>query len=454
MPRPAPDRVPTELTNRTIFAFWAPLAATWLMMAAEGPFLAAVVARLPNPVIGLAAFGVGIAFAVLIESPVLMLLSAATALVEDGDSYRRMRTFANGLNALATGLLLIILVPAVHEPLFRGLLALPEDVTRQAVAALWCFIPWPAAIGIRRFLQGVMIRSGETRLVAYGTVIRLAAMATAALTLATLAVLPGAAVGAAALSSGVVAEAVAARIMAHGSIRALLAGAAAGNEPSISYREIARFYYPLALTALIGLAVQPLLTFFMGRAASPVESLAVFPVVHSLGFIFRSLGLSFQDAVIALIGRGRDGYPELARFAVVMGSGATLVLAAIAFTPLSSLWFETISGLTPELASFAIPAARLLTPIPLLGVWLSLQRGVLMKGRRTGPITWASGAEVATIAVVFVIGARAAGMVGVTAAFTALLAGRAAANAFLLPRTRRMLDAPPPVAATREDPAS
>ena len=38
----------SRLSNRNIFRFWAPLAATWLMMAAEGPFLAAVIARLAD----------------------------------------------------------------------------------------------------------------------------------------------------------------------------------------------------------------------------------------------------------------------------------------------------------------------------------------------------------------------------------------------------------------------
>ena len=32
---------------RQIIRLWSPLLATWLMMAVEGPFLAAVIARLP-----------------------------------------------------------------------------------------------------------------------------------------------------------------------------------------------------------------------------------------------------------------------------------------------------------------------------------------------------------------------------------------------------------------------
>jgi len=35
-----------QLHSQKILVFWAPLAATWLMMAFEGPFLAAIIARL------------------------------------------------------------------------------------------------------------------------------------------------------------------------------------------------------------------------------------------------------------------------------------------------------------------------------------------------------------------------------------------------------------------------
>ena len=220
--------------RRWIFAFWAPLAATWVMMAVEGPYLAAVVARLPEPTLGLAAYGVAIAMAVLIEAPVIMLLSASTALVEDAVSYRRLRTFAHGLNAFSTLLLLLVLVPPVHRGLMIGALGLPEDLAHLTYGALWCFLPWPAAIGYRRFWQGVLIRSGRTRLVAGGTVLRLIAMSTAAIVLAVSTDLPGASVGASALSFGVVAEAVVARWMARGAIGALLGptdGAASAVDP-------------------------------------------------------------------------------------------------------------------------------------------------------------------------------------------------------------------------------
>jgi progressive ankylosis protein len=51
------------------------------MMAAVGPFLAALIARLADPKHNLAAFGVAFSLAVLVESPILMIMGAATALV-------------------------------------------------------------------------------------------------------------------------------------------------------------------------------------------------------------------------------------------------------------------------------------------------------------------------------------------------------------------------------------
>ena len=45
-------------------------------------------------------------------------------------------------------------------------------------------IPWPAAIGYRRFYQGILVRHGLTRRVAYGTVVRLTSMSVTAPSLA------------------------------------------------------------------------------------------------------------------------------------------------------------------------------------------------------------------------------------------------------------------------------
>lgn len=435
-----------RLTPRSIALFWLPLAATWLMMGVEGPYLAALIARLPEAKFNLAAHGVSYAFALLVEAPVIMLMSAATALVTDAESFRKLRNFARALGAGATGLLLVVLVPPVHHFLLRDLVRLPAEVADLTYGALWLFLPWPAAIGYRRFLQGVLIRSGRTRLVAYGTVVRVVAMSLAAVAGFTLLDIPGAWVGAMSLSAGVTAEALAARWMAGDTVRRILEaperaevapGLSTSAGESLTYRSIAAFYYPLALTSLIGLTVQPMLTFFMGRAASPVESLAVFPVVQSLSFLFRSVGLSFQDAAIALMGERHRHLPELERFAWGLGLTAAGGMSLVAFTPLSDFWFQTVSGLPPELAAYAVFPTRAIAFLPGLTVLLTLQRAILVNVRTTHPITVATALEVAFIGVGFVVLGWGVGMVGVSAAFGSFVIGRVVANAYLAVRCRR-----------------
>ncbi len=436
----------SERTQKAIFLFWLPLAATWIMMSVEGPFLAAVIARLPEPRFNLAAYGVAFAFALLIEAPVIMIMSASTALAEDLLKFKRLRNFTFALNGMVTVVQLLVLIPSVFRTIMLDLIAVPEEVATLVYGALWLLLPWPAAIGHRRLYQGLLIRDGRTRLVAVGTAIRLTTMATTGLTLFFVVRPPGAWVGAASLSVGVLAEAIASHFMAVASVRRLPeppVGEAKGSQTradDLTYSRIMRFYYPLALTSLIGLAAQPMMTFFMGRATAPVESLAVFPVVISLTFIFRSMGLSFQEVSIALIGKEHEHFRPLARFALVLGLGASGAMALVTLTPLSSVWFETVSGLSPELASFAILPAAMLVPLPFMSVLLSFQRSLLVVGMRTRPITLATALEVGGIALFFPLLGWKLGMVGVTAAAIAILLGRVASNSFLMLPCKAVLE--------------
>ena len=309
-----------ELTRRKIAAFWLPLFSTWLMMGVEGPFIAAIIARLGSPTFNLAAFGVAFSLGMFFEAPIIMMLSATNALVKGRQTYLKLRRFNNALNLLITLAMLLVLLPPVFYWLTEGLIGMPPAVARLTRQATLLLIPWPAAIGYRRFYQGILIGNHLPHRVAYGTLVRLGSMAGTALLLYLFSSLPGACVGTAALAAGVVMEALASRVMAGPLVRKLLASPAADGAKPLHNRELAAFYFPLALTSLLGLAVHPMMAFFMGKSRLPIESLAVLPVVNSLTFVFRSAGLSFQEAAIALLKKGEEGYRSLRSFAWVLGS--------------------------------------------------------------------------------------------------------------------------------------
>jgi hypothetical protein len=422
-----------RLTQRRILRFWSPLAATWLMMAAEGPFLAAVIARLGDPAYNLAAFGVAMALAMIVEAPVIMMMSAATALVRDRQSLLALRRFAWRLNAVVTAVMAVVLLPPVFRLIALDVLGLPAPIERLAHQGVAVLLLWPAAIGYRRFYQGLLIRHHLTRRVAWGTVVRLATMATTALLLSTSTGAPGASVGTAALGLGVIVEAAASRLMARGVARDLLARDADAGE-ALTGAAILRFYAPLAVTSLLILGIQPLLTFFLARGRLPVESLAVLPVVSGLLFMLRSPGIGFQEAALALAGERREHVTALRRFAATLAVALSGMLAVIAFTPLARLWFEGVTGLTPALATLAAAPTRLLVAMPALEVLLALQRALLLLERTTRPITVATGLEVAVLALALTLLTGPVGLVGIVAVGVALPCGRVVANLYLRAR--------------------
>ena len=442
------------LSYRRILTFWLPLASAWLMMAVEGPYLVAIITRLPNVTVNLAAFGVAFAFAIIIESPVIMLMSASTALVEDRPSLEALRRFAYGLSALLTLVQLVILLPPVFDAVAH-LLALPDDVARLTHGGLALLIPWPAAIGYRRFRQGLLIRQNLTRRVAYGTAIRLAVMSLTAFLAFRLTGLPGAHVGSLALSVGVVVEAVTSRMMTQRVVPALLARDRSPERMDmLRLPAIINFYAPLALTSLLALSVQPMVTFFMGQSRFALESLAVLPVIHGLTFIFRAIGLSYLEVGIALIGDRREHFVRIRNFAVILAIASTAGLAIIAYTPLSVIWFQTISGLTLKLTTFAMWPTRILAIFPALAVALHTQRAVLVHARRTGPITWASVLEVAVVAAVLTVGIHRFDLIGAVAAAVAILTGRIFGTLWLLPPCLDVLRARPVLATADTAPVT
>jgi len=422
------------LTYRKILLFWLPLAATWLMMSIEGPFLAAIIARLADPKYNLAAYGVAFAFALIIEAPVIMMMSASTALVTDRDSFIKMRNFTYFLNALVTAVMLVILIPSIFFFITESLIGLETPVSKITHHALILLLPWPGAIGYRRFYQGILIRSNLTRRVAYGTIIRLFSMLGTALVLYVYFQLDGALVGAISLSVAVSMEALASRIMARKSVNAICCREMDDKEDqsNLNYHTIFHFYYPLALTSLLGLGVQPMVTFFMGNSRMALESLAVFPVVHSLVFIFRGIGLSFQEVGIALMGKRDENYKMLRNFAMILGSSLVVLLSIIAFTPLSQIWYHQISGLSETLSHLAILPTRILAIMPGLTVLLSFQRAVLVVHKHNTPITLATGLEVSMIVALLFLTTRYFDMIGITAAALSLITGRLLANSYLV----------------------
>jgi hypothetical protein len=111
-------------------------------------------------------------------------------------------------------------------------------------------------------------------------------------------------------------------------------------------------------------------------------------------------------------------------------------LSLIAWTPLAGVWFQNISGLTEELAVFALVPTRILALIPGLTALLSFQRSIMVIRSTTNRITWATVIEVGGTIVMLWAAIAIFDVVGAIAAAAALLLGRIGANVYLAPAMR------------------
>jgi progressive ankylosis protein len=428
-----------DLTQKKIFIFWFPLAATWLMMAFEGPFLAAIIARMSDVKYNLAAYGVAYSFALLSEAPVIMMMAASTALVKNYKSYLKLRAFNMWLIVFVSVVLAISQIPTLFNFIILTVMNLSERVAHLIQVCLLLLLPWPGAICYRRFLQGILIANNKTRMVSYGTVIRLFSMSATALSLFFFSDVQGAYVGALSLSAGVVMEALASHFMARGVIKRLKENDTGQSSTHLDFKEIFNFYYPLALAAFIGFGAHPMIAFFIGHSRMALESLAVLPVINALIFVFRSIGLSYQEVNIALIGDNNEGYPQLRKFALRLGLSIFGVLGFILYSPMSEVWFKVVSGLSDTLTELARFPARLLVIIPSLTVLIVFQRAIQVVCKKTKAISHATAIEVSMIALVLFVLIYFNDMVGILATSFALIAGRICSNVFLYFQNKKAL---------------
>ena len=381
-----PDNAQAPLAMRRVVQTWWPLAASWLFMAAEGPMMSAVVARLADPEIHLAAWGgVVWALALIIESPIIMLLSASTALSKDWESYCKLRRFMMVASAVLTVLHILVAFTPLYYRIVVDIIGAPAEIVEPGRVGMMIMIPWTWAIAYRRFNQGVLIRFGLSRAVGLGTAVRLGADGMVLAIGYLIGTVPGIVVATCAIATGVVIEAVYVGLRVRPVLRGPLRQAAP-VEPSLTLRSFLEFYTPLAITALLGMLAQPMVSATLSRMPGAVDSLASWSVVSGFVFMLRSMSYAFNEVVIALLDEPRAAH-NLRRFAICLAVLTSSALLTIAATPLATFWFGRVSSLNPRLVAMARIGLWIALPVPGLNAFLSWYQGTIVHSRRTRAIT-------------------------------------------------------------------
>jgi hypothetical protein len=263
-------------------------------------------------------------------------------------------------------------------------------------------LPWTWAVAYRRFNQGVLIRFGHPVTVGKGTFVRLAADLLVLIVGYYIGSIPGIIVAASAVAVGVISEALYIGFKVKPVIESQLMSQDP-VDPELSKPVFLKYYIPLALTSLITLLSQPLISSALSRMPRALDSLAVWPVLSGLLFMFRSLGIAYNEVVVTLLDKP-GYYPKLRSFAILLSGITSVMLLLVIATPLSNFWLESISALPVPLVSLAQTALWFSLLLPGATALQSWYQGLLLNSGETGGIPEAVGVFLVITIAVYIIG--------------------------------------------------
>jgi len=425
---------------RRIIRTWWPLAASWLLMGIELPALSAVVARLANPEINLAAYG-GVVFPIslIIESPIIMLLAASVALSRDWDSYIKIRRFMMRSGLILTLLHILVAFTPLYYFVVGKVIGAPHEIIEPARIGLMIMTPWTWAIAYRRFNQGILIRFDRSRTVGIGTIIRLTADFTVLAIGYFVGTIPGIVVATSAVAAGVISEAVYAGIVVRPVLHRQLR-TAPPVEPALTLKAFTAFYFPLVMTQLLTLLAGPIGSAAMSRMPEALNSLAVWPVLTGLTFMLRSFGIAYNEVVVALLDE-QGAFRPLRRFTWIIAAGVTAILLILITTPLAHVWLQQVSGLSPTLADLGRKGLWFVLPLPALTAFQSWYQGAILHNRHTRTITEAVVIYLVSVTALQWFGVLRQERIGLFVALTALSVSTILQTGWLWWRSRLILRA-------------
>lgn len=210
-------------------------------------------------------------------------------------------------------------------------------------------------------------------------------------------------------------------------------------KPELSKKAFLQYYIPLALTSLITLLSQPLVSSALSRMPRALDSLAIWPVLSGLLFIFRSVGIAYNEVVVILIDKP-NSYSSLRKYALILVSLTTGLLFLITATPLSTIWFKHITALPSSLIPLANTALWFSLLIPGANAFQSWYQGIILHSGKTRGIPEAVALFLAVTIITYIFGIYLINIPGLYIGALGFSLGMVSQAAWLKFRSRRSLN--------------
>ncbi|MFO8009109.1 MAG: hypothetical protein R6V05_15395 [Candidatus Brocadiia bacterium] len=297
---------------------------------------------------------------------------------------RSMRSSFRHLLAVC-GVLTLPVALLGWTPLGRLLVPMIYNVGSRQVGHMVSYLRWltllVAFFGMGRYFTGLLVQARRTGLI---TVLRVLHLAVLVGTLMVGRRLGWSPVTTISLSI-IVPEGLLAALSALGT--ALLHEHRRPEEDrAIPLGEMARFFLPMAGTAILFAFTRPIIYAFLtalpGSADRPVEAMvAAVALASTFTMVFQGAVNQFRNLFATF---GRQDPRGVSRFMVRVAGGLTVLMVIAVVTPAARLFFRYLQNARAETLAMATQAVLPLCLVPLIICWRNYNHGLAMVRRRTG----------------------------------------------------------------------
>lgn len=392
---------------RPILRIYTPLALAYQMMVIEAPLLTAMIAGMPNATAQLRAWGLTMQLVHIVFAPIVMLLATSLAFVKSQATYTAARRMTMMLGVGCTLAMLLLAWTPTLDIIGNQILGYPVESVHRARLPLRIMLLWPAAIGWRRFSQGILIHAGMSHRMLHGTLMRLVIIGVCSIPIRNLD-LPGAAAAALIFTIGVVSEAIFITLLATKPTQQLPLLASDPNANAL-LKAVSRLHLPLALTGFLGLVIQPVLSRYLASNVDSATTLAVWPMLFSLITGIRGWGICMQELAVTALRKRILRETGSWKVATFIGLIAIVGTALVCISPTLTNALDVILNLRGgdvgirNLLHSALPWTLLL---PLTAAWLSVHRGILAFRHQSLNISIGMSASVIALPVCIALSSR------------------------------------------------
>ncbi len=367
-------------------------------MGLEGPIIVKMIASVGNAdekAVWLAAFNALLAISLVIESPVIDLLSTSTTLCRGRTTFAALSKFSLQLMGLCT----VVHALVVFTPIYGWITGHYDPAVREALhVPLMVMLPWSAAIGWRRFKQGILIRSGRTRMIGFGTGVRVLTLVAVSFGLAQTSQLTGVMIAAIALASSVFTES----LFVHFAAAEAVGKLERGDAP-LEPRKLVSFHTPLTITTAMVLGSNFMITQSLAASADHMVSHAAYQVALAFMWLHRAVVFALPEVVITLYDRV-SARPLLHRFSAMVSLSMTGLMLFWGLTGLDYQFFRNVLGQEEGVARAAHWAFLGSSLLPAINGAQAYVRGVLTAGHFTKPRMTAMGVGLTVMAATLALG--------------------------------------------------